>query len=54
MNFYEIKNAHTGGKTYPWAAGYGPLEEMPFLEAERPLVIERTMLFWGLTQVSQD
>lgn len=32
MNFFTIKASATGGKTHPWASGFGPLDAMPFLD----------------------
>ena len=31
--FYQINSWAVGGPLYPWSSGYGPLSEMPFIEA---------------------
>jgi len=49
MTFYRISDNSfgTGGKSYPWAYGYGPLESgMPFLH---PLVLEMKQKAWELS-----
>jgi hypothetical protein len=46
MNFFELTYSHMGGRTYPWAAGYGPLPSMPFLGGLTDALKERRLKFW--------
>jgi hypothetical protein len=46
MKFYKISYDHIGGKTYPWASGYGPIENMPFLDGVSPIIRDRELAFW--------
>ena len=46
MKFYELTYSHMGGRTYPWASGFGPLEEMPFFEGLPKILIERNLRSW--------
>jgi hypothetical protein len=50
MRFFELKFAELGGRKFPRANGYGPLEHMPFFN-DLPEV-SRTSLraFWELTK----
>jgi hypothetical protein len=46
MNFYRISSWAIGGPLYPWAAGYGALPEMPFIQ-ELQLDFRNSMVgFW--------
>lgn len=36
MNFYEIESRAVGYTKYPWVAGWGPLEKMPFFDSFPP------------------
>jgi hypothetical protein len=46
MKFYEFSSSHVGGRTFPWASGYGPLPEMPFLDVLPDAFRERRMQYW--------
>jgi len=46
MKFYELTHSHMGGRTFPWASGYGPLPQMPFFEGMQPIVYERRLQYW--------
>lgn len=46
MKFYELTYSHMGGRTFPWASGYGPLPDMPFFERMPPIVHERRLQYW--------
>lgn len=32
MNIYKMRPFAVGGRSFPWCAGYGPLQSMPFFE----------------------
>jgi len=51
MSFYQITSHHTGGRKYPWAAGYGPLEMeqmTPFLSGMPASFRDRKLGFWNI------
>lgn len=45
MNFYRLSSWAVGGRKYPWACGFGPLAEMPFLDG-LPALRERCEKYW--------
>lgn len=46
MKFYEFTSSHVGGRTFPWASGYGPLSEMPFMDNLPEVFRENMSQFW--------
>jgi hypothetical protein len=46
MNFYRIDSISIGGTKHPWAAGWGPLECMPFFQRFAPVMQESKKRFW--------
>lgn len=48
MKFYELVFSHIGGRTFPWASGYGPLSEMPFLEALPIPLRDNMKRYWSV------
>lgn len=46
---YELTFSHMGGRTFPWASGYGPLQDMPFLDSMPPLSRKNMLQFWQVS-----
>jgi len=46
MKFYRFTSSHVGGRTFPWASGYGPLPEMPFLDVIPVAFRDNMHAFW--------
>lgn len=46
--FYKFTFSHIGGRTFPWASGYGPLPDMPFLNDLPQAFRERRLQFWKI------
>lgn len=46
--FYYITSEAVGGPNYPWAAGYGPLAEMPYFEHLNPDSESSLRRFWEI------
>jgi hypothetical protein len=46
MKFSRFTSSHVGGRTFPWASGYGPLPAMPFLDALPEALRENMSRFW--------
>lgn len=45
LKYYSVRSGSSENSRFAWAAGYGPLNLMPFLD-EMPLILERKERFW--------
>lgn len=51
MNFYEIKCWSYGHTKFPWVAGWGPLDQMPFFEMFSPKSQELKRRSWEVSSL---
>lgn len=52
MNFYRVRSLTIGGAKFPYASGFSPLPEMPFLESWPDARVKRKRDFWSICRPS--